>query len=120
MTKLYDEYLAPCGLKIMQYSLLRHLDAVGTASVSQLARAMRLERTTLVRNLLPLEKAELIEDTSALGSRSRELKLTEAGKARCEEATNLWNVAQRHVEKTLGKEVLVHLTELLSAVENLN
>uniref|UniRef100_UPI000471FC68 MarR family winged helix-turn-helix transcriptional regulator n=1 Tax=Paenibacillus zanthoxyli TaxID=369399 RepID=UPI000471FC68 len=56
ITELYDRYLAPSGLNNSQFSLLRHIDRMGPASVSDVALKMRLDRTTLVRNLKTLEQ----------------------------------------------------------------
>jgi DNA-binding MarR family transcriptional regulator len=119
MTKLYDRHLSPCGLTVSQYSLLRHLRTLGSVSVSALADKIRLDRTTLVRNLLPLEKEGLIIDVSAPGARSRELQLTEKGTAISAEADQLWDNAQHDVEHALGKENIALLTSLLSRLENI-
>ncbi|URN84259.1 MarR family winged helix-turn-helix transcriptional regulator [Acetobacterium wieringae] len=55
MTEIYDHYLEPCHLSISQFSILKHIDGMEPVSVSELAAAIRLDRTTLVRNLKPLE-----------------------------------------------------------------
>ena len=119
MTKIYDDYLAPSGLTVGQYSLLRHLNVLGPVSVSVLAEKIRLDRTTLVRNLQPLEESGLIIDISAPGTRGRELELTEQGAEKYEEALKLWNDAQNYVEQSLGTQSIEQLTALLERVENL-
>ena len=119
ITKLYDDFLFPSGLTVGQYGLLRHLRVLGPLSVSALAEKVRLDRTTLVRNLAPLEKAGLIEDISAPGARERALKLTDQGIGKCEIAEPFWNEAQYHVEQVLGVENLDILMTLLQRVENL-
>lgn len=119
MTKLYDCYLAPSGLTVAQFSLLRHVLKLGPVNVSTLAEKIRLDRTTLVRNLQPLEEAGLIVDVSVPGTRGRELELTEKGKEKLAEAKLLWKEAQLHIEQALGEKNIKLLTELLSRVENL-
>jgi DNA-binding MarR family transcriptional regulator len=119
MTKLYDKYLTPSGLTVTQFALMNHLFQHGPmSSVSELASLMRLDRTTIARNLRPLERAGIIADASIPGTRSRELKLTQSGAARCKEAVKLWEDAQRSIEDTIGQENIQRLTELLSAIEN--
>lgn len=119
VTEVYDEYLAPSNLKVGQFSLLRHINQAGPINVSDLAVIMRLDRTTLVRNLKPLEKSGLIEDISAEGSRNRQLKLTQAGIKSYEYAEELWGKAQSFFEEYLGKNNLDTFTELLSKIEAL-
>lgn len=117
ITNLYDKALASSGLRISQYSLLRNIEHLGPVSVSDLALEISLDRTTLVRNLKPLEEKGLIIDASKKGTRNRQLLLTDIGKKRLEAATPLWLEAQRSVEQYLGKEELNTLTSLLSKIE---
>lgn len=119
LTKLYDDRLAPSGVTVSQFSLLKHIRALGTVSVSALALAIRLDRTTLVRNLKPLEEGGLVSDDARPGARSRELSLTEKGQETYNAAEKLWQEAQQTVEDALGSENLALLTVLLSKIESL-
>ncbi|WP_253806555.1 MarR family winged helix-turn-helix transcriptional regulator [Paenibacillus polymyxa] len=119
VTGLYDQYLAPSGLNISQFSLLKHLTVLGPVSVSELALEMRLDRTTLVRNLKALEQSGYVEDTSAEGSRNRCLTLTKSGKALYNDAAELWEEAQLFLQESLGSADLQILTALLSKIEKL-
>ncbi|KAE8560943.1 MarR family winged helix-turn-helix transcriptional regulator [Paenibacillus polymyxa] len=119
VTGLYDQYLAPSGLHISQFSLLKHLTVLGPVSVSELASEMRLDRTTLVRNLKALEQSGYVEDTSAEGSRNRCLTLTGRGKALYNDAAELWEEAQLFLQESLGSADLQILTALLSKIEKL-
>ena len=102
-----------------QFALLRHLKMLGTVNVSTLADKIRLDRTTLVRTLKPLEEAALVKDVSLPGKRNRELCLTEKGQEVYLGAERLWDDAQRHTEEELGGENLALLTALLSRIENM-
>lgn len=119
ITEVYDEILAPSGLKISQYLLLRNLKELGPISVSSLALEIRLERTTIVRNLKPLEAREFIIDVATKGARNRQLKLTTKGLEVLEMAEPLWLESQNFIEQYLGKEDMDTLTELLSKIEAL-
>jgi DNA-binding MarR family transcriptional regulator len=66
---------------------------------------MRLSRTTLVRNIKPLEERGLIIDIAEQG-RSRQLKLTDSGSQLYSKATLLWKQAQSWFEQFLGLEKL--------------
>lgn len=119
ITNIYDEKLSPSGLTVSQYSILKHLKLLGPVSVSDLAVKLRLDRTTLVRNLKPLETASLLVDVSKKGARNRQLQLTEKGIENYNEADYLWKGAQDFIEQALGSENLEKLTALLSMIESL-
>ncbi|MBK1811927.1 winged helix-turn-helix transcriptional regulator [Clostridium sp. YIM B02505] len=119
ITEVYDEFLAPSGLKIGQFSLLKHIDALGPVSVSNLAISIRLDRTTLVRNLKPLEERGYIYDIAIEGTRNRQLKLTDKGKEVYRSAEVLWLKAQSYLDDYLGKDNLDAFTTLLSKIEAL-
>lgn len=119
ITKIYDTKMAPSGLTISQYALLKHVLALGPVSVSDLAVIIRLDRTTLVRNLKPLEAEGFIVDVSEKGARNRKLQLSEKGRDKLSEASRLWDDAQRYFEENIGKENIEKLTSLLTIIENL-
>lgn len=119
ITEVYDEFLEPSGLKIGQFSLLRHIDRLGPVSVSDLANCIRLDRTTLVRNLKPLEERGLVEDISIEGTRNRQLKLTDKGVETYRLAEQLWIKAQNFFQEYLGIDNINTFTTLLSKIEAL-
>ncbi|MDN3955983.1 MarR family winged helix-turn-helix transcriptional regulator [Sporolactobacillus laevolacticus] len=118
-TKIYDQKLSKSGLTINQFSLLKTINHISPVSVSDLALEIRLDRTTLVRNLKPLEKAGLVVDVSPKGTRNRQLQLTSDGIKRYESAELLWQEAQEHIEQQLGKDNLNTLISLLFQIETL-
>jgi DNA-binding MarR family transcriptional regulator len=117
VTKYYDRKLAPSQLTVVQYSLLQHIRLFGPISVSDLALKVRLDRTTLVRNIKPLELDGLIVDNSKSGTRNRQLQLTVEGIIKVKSAELLWKEAQAFIEQHLGQENLQKLTTLLTEVE---
>jgi DNA-binding MarR family transcriptional regulator len=119
VTEVYDEFLSPSNLKIGQFSLLKHINQLEPVSVSDLALIIRLDRTTLVRNLKPLEKSGLVEDISTEGTRNRQLKLTDKGIEAYKYAEELWEKAQNFLEEYLGKDNIDIFTTLLSKIEAL-
>ncbi len=119
ITEVYDEFLAPSDLKIGQFSLLKHIYRLGPVSVSDLALSIRLDRTTLVRNLKPLEERGFVTDIAAEGSRNRQLKLTDQGIQTYQSAEQLWAKAQSFLEEYLGEDNINTFTTLLSKIEAL-
>lgn len=66
ITSIYNHHLEQAGITRGQYALLVHIEENPCVSVSHLAQLVGLERTTLVRNLKPLENRGLIQDTAAM------------------------------------------------------
>ena len=113
VTRHYDAYVAPLGLKNTQYSLLSHVVKLGPLRPGDLARRMRLEASTLTRNLQPL----LAQGWLTLGpgddARSRLVDATEAGRAKRAEAQRAWKQAQIALNERLGAERVVALHTLI-------
>jgi DNA-binding MarR family transcriptional regulator len=114
ITGLYDRTLEPIGLTLPQLSLLRQLKRAGPLSVTRLAVVVGLERTTLGRNLRPLEQRGLIESVaSEIDARERVVQVTSRGDRAMKSAAPLWRNAQQTVEQGLGRERLELLHEIL-------
>lgn len=113
VTRLYDDALASVGLGVAQFSLLRHVQRLGQPSISVLAEAMGLDRSTLGRNLRVLEEQRLLQLGEGRDLRAREVRLTEAGLQRIEQGLPLWEQAQRELNAQLGEERRAELMKLL-------
>ena len=113
VTRHYDAYVAPLGLKNTQYSLLSHVVKLGPLRPGDLARRMRLEASTLTRNLQPL----LAQGWLTLGpgddARSRLVDATDAGRAKRAEAQRAWKQAQIALNERLGAERVAALHTLI-------
>ncbi|QMV65465.1 MarR family winged helix-turn-helix transcriptional regulator [Pseudomonas berkeleyensis] len=113
VTRLYDDALAAVGLGVAQFSLLRHVQRLGQPSISVLAEAMGLDRSTLGRNLRVLEEQRLLQLGEGRDLRAREVRLTEAGLQRIQQGLPLWEQAQRELNAQLGEERRAELMKLL-------
>ncbi|HUC64749.1 MAG TPA: MarR family transcriptional regulator [Stellaceae bacterium] len=117
VTQLYDHFLAPIGLRVTQFSILARLRRLGPMTINELAREMVMDRTTLGRNILPLERDGLIAVEQGSDDRRRkELRLTDAGAARLRAAIKKWALAQTRFEETFGSTRTTELRGLLRAV----
>ena len=108
-TALYDEALAPSGLKVTMYRLLKRAAEGEPPSISELARRMGLDRSTLGRNVRVLERERLVALRSVEDGRERAVTLTAKGRAALEAAAPLWRDAQRDMKHRLdgrGAELL--------------
>jgi DNA-binding MarR family transcriptional regulator len=119
ITKLYDRYLEPSGLRVGQYYILKQINWLAPVCVSDLAQQCRLDRTTLVRNLKPLEEKNFVLDISEEGTRNRRLVLTDCGLEKLKDAEIYWKQAQDYVKQELGEADLNMLTDILIKVKKL-
>lgn len=116
VTQLYDESLRPSGLRGTQFGLLMATKALGPVTLTKLAKSTMMDRTTLARNLRPLEKKELIRIEPGEDQRMREITLTDQGLEALTKALPFWEKAQAHVVKSLGEERVNNLLEHLATV----
>jgi DNA-binding MarR family transcriptional regulator len=120
MTQLYDDLMAPSGLRITQFSLLVRLARDGTARMSDLADALLLDRTALSRTLDPLVERGLVSIVSGDDARTREVSLTRAGAKALRAAQPHWKRAQLQVANKLGSDRLEALIATLGEIEALH
>lgn len=113
VTRHYDAYVAPTGLKNTQYSLLSHVVLLGPMRPGELASRMKLDPSTLTRNLQPLVAAGWVEQGPGDDARSRSVQATEAGRAKRTEAQRAWKQAQLALNARLGHERIVALHTLI-------
>jgi DNA-binding MarR family transcriptional regulator len=117
VTQLYDAALATSGLKVTQLPILVGLGSAGDLSVSTLADALALDRTTLTRNLKVLEGRGLVRTSeSEEDARVRMVSLTLEGSRVLAGALLRWEEIHAGVEERFGRERLRSLYDELSAL----
>ncbi|WP_119303695.1 MarR family winged helix-turn-helix transcriptional regulator [Dongia deserti] len=117
LTQFYDQFLASSGLRTTQFSILAKLRGFGPLSINALAKELVMDRTTLGRNMLPLEREGLIEIVPGSSDRrTKDLRLTEAGVERLRAASAGWNQAQSRFEEAFGRKRSSELRALLREV----
>lgn len=117
ITQFYDQFLAPSGLRTTQFSILAKLRLLGPMTINALAANLVMDRTTLGRNILPLERDGLIAvEKGSRDRRSKVVQLTEAGASGFRAAARGWMQAQRQFEAAFGAKRTADLRALLAAV----
>jgi DNA-binding MarR family transcriptional regulator len=117
VTQLYDQCLAPVELHVTQFSILAKLKRLGLMTINALAKEMVMDRTTLGRNILPLERDGLIKiEASATDRRAKELHLTKAGEKRLQAGREAWTQAQARFEDRFGAKRAADFRAILGAV----
>jgi DNA-binding MarR family transcriptional regulator len=117
ITQFYDQFLAPAGLRTTQYGILGKLYRQGPMSINTLAAQLVMDRTTLGRNVRPLERDGLIEiGPDPSDRRSKILRLTKSGHTHFERAQKRWVEAQKTFEGAYGGKEASDLRQKLRAV----
>lgn len=122
VTQAYDEALKPTGLRATQVQLLSVVAAVGPAPITELAKTLVMDRTTLTRNLKPLIQNGLLEVTGSTDQRRRPIAITAQGSALLDQARPLWSRVQTRMVEGLGKDgwsdLLQKLNQTIRLVES--
>jgi DNA-binding MarR family transcriptional regulator len=104
MTEIYDRALGPSGLKITMFRVLRRLADAGEPTITELARIVELDRSSLGRNLKVLERNHFVCFRDGGDERSKIVQLTPAGKSALAKALPLWAKTQARMKIALGRE----------------
>ncbi|NTJ43865.1 MarR family transcriptional regulator [Agrobacterium larrymoorei] len=114
VSALYDEALAPFGINIAQFSLLRRIERLQPVSMSDLARSLHLDRSTVGRNVKVVERMGLVG--SGRGDRDQRealIRLSEQGVDLLKKAGPIWDDCQSSMEARLGPVKITALQDIL-------
>ena len=121
LTQLYNEYLAPLGIRITQFSVLRALHYLDSTTATQIQEVLVLEQATVSRTLKPLIRDGYIRVAEGSSKREKILSLTTEGKTLYNQALKPWHEAQIALKKKLGSgidETLIDLSERIVAIKH--
>jgi DNA-binding MarR family transcriptional regulator len=112
ISRLYDTYLEPTGIRITQFLTLAALGEVGSATVNALAERLDIERTAMGKMVGFLERDGFVTiKPSSTDRRSRLIELTDEGRSLHDRASPLWQQAQQKFEELNGVENVSALRE---------
>ena len=121
VTQFYDAEMRRHGIRPTQGSILASLQARDSWNMAELSDWLGMERTTLVRNLRPLQRDGLVQSGGGGRGRLVEVAITAKGRKQIEKLAPAWKSAQNAVVKTLGeKRWSVILSDLETAALALN
>lgn len=105
VTRAYDDALRPARLRASQLAVLVAINNNdGAISITALAKIIGVDRSTLTRNLRPLEKEGLVTIGLEGWRRSRSLEITMKGQSRLRQALPYWERAQETLRRNLGDQ----------------
>lgn len=103
LTRIYDHALKGADLRATQFSLLVAAALGDAPTLSHLADILGMERTTLLRNLGPLERRGLIAVSPEGHRRARQVTVTQTGLQTLARALPLWRAAQERLRAMMGE-----------------
>ncbi len=117
VSQLYERHYARAGITAAQFSLLVYIAEVGKAGMAEMAEAMVMDRTTLVRALKPLERdGYVLSEPEGRGSRKLLLALSVNGQQKLSEAVECWHAAQAEYVEFVGAERADQLRQMLLTI----
>jgi DNA-binding MarR family transcriptional regulator len=117
VTKLYERHLAEAGLTSAQFSILGALGEAGPMTMAELADALVMDRTTLLRAMQPLQREEFLKSRAGDGDpRQLLISLSSAGERKLKQAFPLWEKAQQEFEAEVGSREAGQLRRSLLAL----
>ncbi|MBN3845390.1 MULTISPECIES: MarR family winged helix-turn-helix transcriptional regulator [Burkholderiaceae] len=117
VSQIYDRHLSNVGLTITQFSLLGRLRRTGPMTMKQIAEAMHMQRTTLVRTIQPLRRDGLVSSaTRGADARTLLISLTATGAERLSAGRAHWHAAQAEFEHRFGEQRAAALRTELFAI----
>ena len=120
MTRFYEETMAPAGMTVPQFALLRALERNGPTPMSRLAEELVMDRTSLYRAVKPLLRDGLVRMRScATDRRVKEAELSGAGEAKIAQALPYWRKAQETFLADFGEEAWTGTSHALTRVVSL-
>ena len=117
VSQLYERHYARAGITAAQFSLLVYIAEAGKAGMADIAEAMVMDRTTLVRALKPMERdGYVVSEPEGKGSRKLLLALSSKGQQKLSEGAECWHAAQAEYVALVGAERADGLRQMLLAI----
>lgn len=105
VARRFDEAFRPFNLTNGQFSLLVSLNRPQPPRISEVARLLAMDRTTLTANLKPLERRRLVSvSVDPDDKRNRRISLTDEGQEFLLAALPVWRAINAEMETLLGKD----------------
>lgn len=114
VSSIYDEALSPLGINVAQFSLLSRIGRLQPVSMSDLARSVQLDRSTIGRNVRVIERMGLVVTRrSETDQREATISLSTAGTELLQQAGPVWDECQKAMEARLGPVKITALKDIL-------
>ena len=114
VSQIYDEALRPVDLRVGQFSLLIGVQVMAPVTLQNLAKQMGMDRTTLTRNLKPLERQGFLKIYPGQDRRERTVEMTGEGRRKLQKALPIWRKVQGEVQQQMNGVSLIDVLKEVS------
>ena len=104
ITAVYDEALRPSALRISQANILTALAYLGATRPAMISRVLRIEKSTLSRDLELMKKKGWLESEPPDGGRRQTIRLTPLGAKLLAKIEPSWERAQAEAKALIGND----------------
>lgn len=122
VTQFFDAEMRRQGIRSTQGTILSALHGAGTSTMAELGEFLGMERTTLLRNLRPLQRDGFVSIDGGGHGGPVELSLTAKGRKQIEKIAPAWETAQRTAVQVLGEErwtaLIADIDKVAAALKN--
>ena len=101
---LYDEALRPFELRISQANILSAIRHVGEVRPADMSRILRIEKSTLSRDVELMKKNGWLESDPPGGGRNQKIRLTSQGMKILARIDPSWEKAQAEAKLLIGED----------------
>lgn len=119
LTRRYDERLRPFDVSVVQFSVMAIVDGAAGRTVTDMAKRIAVDRTTMLRNLDLLVRKGLVKAEPAEKGNGRVFELTDTGQTLLAQLIPEWRKAQTELRTLLvghDKDGLLDALQILKAV----
>lgn len=116
ISALYDEAMRPFGLRVSQANVLVAVAHRGRARPADVCRMLRLERSTLSRDVEVMKREGWLESEPPAGGRNQTLRLTPEGRELLASVRPAWEAAQAEAGSLIGEPGVDALSRIASSL----
>jgi len=116
VTNVYTKALKDIGLTAVQYSMLTAILMLKRSNINDLSSVLKMDRTTINRNLKPLVRDGLVYVDESADRREKIVMITKEGEAIYKKGYENWKAAQEMLKETLGEPLWDEMHETLDKV----
>jgi len=112
ISALYDDALRPFALRISQANILAAVGHMGKARPAEISRILRIEKSTLSRDMELMKQKGWLESDPPSGGRNQTVRLTPEGTKLLGAIQPSWLKAQTEVKHLIGEDGVSALRQM--------
>ena len=116
VTNLYTKALKDVGVTPVQYSMMTAIQILKQGNINDLSSALKMDRTTINRNLKPLVRDGYVYINDSDDKRERRITITKEGEDIYNKGYIEWQKAQDELRENIGEENWENINSVLDTL----